>query len=97
MIEVSVPNNFGLNAAEIGKITKFEDLKNEVKRMWKLKKSKIVPVIGRATGMTMKPLTEYLKIISENITTNELQVEDFEKSPWNEAMRRKLHSLAHES
>ena len=30
LIEVSVPNDFGLNATEISKMTKYQDLKNEV-------------------------------------------------------------------
>ena len=32
LIEVSVPNDSRLNAAEIRKMTKYQDLKNEVKR-----------------------------------------------------------------
>ena len=42
LIEVSVPNDFRLNATEIRKITKYQDLKNEVKRMWKLMQAEIV-------------------------------------------------------
>ena len=45
LIEVSVPNDFGLNATEMRKMIKYQDLKNEVKRTWKLKKAEIVPVI----------------------------------------------------
>ena len=33
MIQVSVPNDFGVNATEIRKMTKHQDLKNEVKRI----------------------------------------------------------------
>ena len=76
MIEVSVPNDFRRNDTEIRKITKYQDLKNKVKWMRKLKKAEIVPVILGATEMEKKPRTEYLKIIPGNITTNELQVED---------------------
>ena len=43
--------------------------------MWKLKKAEIVPAVVGATGMMKKSLTEYLKIIPGNITTNKLQVE----------------------
>ena len=58
------------------KMTKYQDLKkNDVKRMWKFKKAEIVPVIVGATGMIEKTLTEYLKTIPGNITTNKLQVE----------------------
>ena len=75
LIEVFVPNDFGLIAAEIRKMTKYQDPKNGVKRTWKLKKAEILPVIVGATGMIKKMLTWYLKIIPGNITTNELQVE----------------------
>ena len=75
LIEVSVPIDYGPIAPEIRKMTKCLDLKNEVKRMWKLMKAENVPVIVRAAGMKKKPLSEYLKIIPGNITRNELQVE----------------------
>ena len=41
LIEVSVPSYIGLNNAEIKKMTKYQDLKNEVKRSWKMKGAKI--------------------------------------------------------
>ena len=61
LIEVSVPNDFGLSATKIRKMRKYQDLKNEVKRTWKLNKSEIIPVIVGVTGMINKILTEYLK------------------------------------
>ena len=75
MIELSVPSDFGRNNAEIKKMTKYQDLKNEVKRSWKLKSAKIVPVIIGATRMIKKNLTKILQTIPGNITTNELQLE----------------------
>ena len=41
-------------------MTKYVDLKNEVKRSWKLKNVKVVPAIAGATGMMTKNLTEIL-------------------------------------
>ena len=75
LIEVSVPSDFGLNNAEIKKITKYLDLKNEMKRSWKLKRSEFVPVIIGAIGIMKKNLREILKTIPGNITTNKLQLE----------------------
>ena len=49
-------------------MTKYQDLKHEVKRRWKLKNAKVVPVMT-------KNLTEILKTIPGNITTNEQQLE----------------------
>ena len=56
-------------------MTKYQDLKNEVKRSWKLKNAKAVPVIVGASWMMTKNLTEILKTIPGNIVTNELQLE----------------------
>ena len=36
LIEVSVPSDFDRNNAEIKKMNKYQDLKNEVKIFWKL-------------------------------------------------------------
>uniref|UniRef100_A0A8C4QGM7 C2H2-type domain-containing protein n=1 Tax=Eptatretus burgeri TaxID=7764 RepID=A0A8C4QGM7_EPTBU len=60
---------------KIRKMTKYQDFKEVVNMTWKLKKAEILPVIVGASGMINKTLTEYLKIIPGNITTNGLQVE----------------------
>ena len=57
-------------------MTKYQDLKHEVKRSWKLKNDKVVPVMMKnLTEMMMKNLTEILKTIPGNNMTNELQLE----------------------
>ena len=56
-------------------MTKYQDLKNEVKRSWKLKNAKVVAVIVGAPGLMLKNVTEILKTIPGNITTNERQLE----------------------
>ena len=56
-------------------MTKYQDLKNEVKISWKLKNAKVVPVIVGATGMMTKNLTEILKTIPGNIIINKRQLE----------------------
>ena len=57
-------------------MTKYQDLKPEVKRSWKLKNAKIVPVMMKnLIGIMKKNLTELWKIIPGNITTNELKLD----------------------
>ena len=57
-------------------MTKNQDLKHEVKRSWKLKNAKVVPVMmKKLVGMMKKNLTEILKTVPGNITTNKLQLE----------------------
>ena len=80
LIEVSTPSDFGLKNMEIRKMTKYQDLKNEVKRTWKLKSIDIVPVIIIAMVVIQKNLTEILKAIPGNITSNELQMEAVQDS-----------------
>ena len=58
LIEVLIAVIFGLNDAEIKKMTKHQDLKNEVRRSWKIKNAKVVPVIAGPTGMMKKNHTE---------------------------------------
>ena len=60
LIEISEHSYFVLNNAEMKKITKYQVLKNEVKRSWKLKSAEIVPVIIGATRMIKKNLTKIL-------------------------------------
>ena len=102
LIEVSVPSDFGLNNAEIKKMTKYQDLKNEVKISWNLNYAKIVPVIIGATRMMKKNLMYIPQTIAMNINTNKLQLE----AVWGSVMilkrvlgtkLSKLHKLVHES
>ena len=60
---------------KLRKMTKYQDLKNKVKRSRKLKNAKVVPLIVGAMGMIMKNLTEIFKTIPGNITSNELHLE----------------------
>ena len=55
-------SDFGLNDAEIKKMTKHQDLENEVRRSWKLENAKVDPVIAGPTGMMTKNLTEIFNI-----------------------------------
>ena len=41
-------------------MTKHQELKNEVRRSWKLNNTKVVPVIAEPTGMMTNNLTEIL-------------------------------------
>ena len=51
IIDVSVPNDFGINRAKREKVTKYQDLKNALKDEWELKEIAVIPVIVGATGI----------------------------------------------
>ena len=63
IIDVSVPNDYGLNRAEREKITKYQDLKNALKEEWELKSIEITPIIIGATGLCKDNLQLYLDAI----------------------------------
>ena len=60
IIDVSVPNDFGINRAEREKVTKYQDLKNALKDEWELKEIAVIPVIVGATGIMKDNLQCYL-------------------------------------
>lgn len=51
IIEVTVPNDFGLNRAEGQKLLKYQDLKNNLRTSWELQDIVIIPVVVSATGL----------------------------------------------
>ena len=57
-------------------MTKYQDIKNEIKRSWKLKCVELAPpVIIGSTGKMKKNLTKILNTIPGNITTLEVHLE----------------------
>ena len=74
IIEVTVPNDFGLNRAERHKITKYQDLKNDLKSTWALKEIVIIPVVVGATGVIKKNLKQYLQTIPSCPSLYEVQI-----------------------
>ena len=74
IIDVAVPNDYGLNRAEREKITKYQDLKNDLKQTWSLKEISIIPVVVGATGLVKKTLKTYLNTIPGKPSCYEIQI-----------------------
>ena len=74
IIEVTVPNDFGLNRAERHKITKYQDLKNDLKSTWALKEMEIILVVVGTTGVIKKNLKQYLQTIPSCPSIHEVQI-----------------------
>ena len=74
IIDVSVPNDYGLNRAEREKITKYQDLKNALKEEWELKSIEIIPIIIGATGLCKDNLQLYLDAIPGRPKKYQVQV-----------------------
>ena len=73
VIEVSVPNDLGLNVAERRKINKYYHLAEDLKRNWNLDSIEIIPVIVGALGLIKKNLTELCSKIPGEPKVSELQ------------------------
>ena len=74
IIEVSVPNDFGLNRAERHKVNKYQDLKNDLRQTLQLETIDIIPVIVGATGLIKTNLKTYLKDIPGSPSAEEIQM-----------------------
>ena len=74
IIDVSVPNDFGLNRAERAKLMKYQDLKNDLKKTWSLKKVEIIPIIVGATGLLKSNSASYLEKIPGELNQSEIQM-----------------------
>jgi hypothetical protein len=63
LIDVTIPGDRNVIKKEAEKILKYIDLRIEIQRMWNVK-TKVIPVIIRATGTISKSLRQYLINIS---------------------------------
>ena len=74
IIDISVPNDFGINRAEREKITKYQDLKHALKDEWELEEIEVIPIIIGATGLMKDNLQKYLDSIPGQPKKYECQV-----------------------
>ena len=62
LIDVAIPGDSRINQREVEKITKYQDLKVEVERLWE-KKATVVPVVIGALGAIPRGLVKHLKTL----------------------------------
>ena len=60
IIDVAVPGDSRIRGKEIDKIEKCQNLKTELKKLWSLKKSKVVPVVVGALGCISKGFSGWI-------------------------------------
>lgn len=73
IIDIVIPNCLNITSKTAEKITKYKELKIELKKCWNLKKVNTIPIICGALGSTGKNIEEYLKMISENLEFRTIQ------------------------
>ena len=74
IVEVTVPNDYGLNRAERCKLNKYQDLKSDLRDVWDLKDIDIIPVVVGATGLVKNNLAAYLASIPGSPRLEEVQL-----------------------
>ena len=73
LIDVAIPGDSRINQKEVEKITKYQDLKVEVERLWE-KKATVVPVMIGALGAILRDLVKHLKTLGlDKISPSQLQ------------------------
>ena len=62
IIDVAVPGDVRMAEKETEKIEKYDELKREVERLWKVK-AKVIPIVLGALGTVTRSLSNYIKEI----------------------------------
>ena len=74
IIDIAIPADKKVNFKQEEKITKYQDLKMEVKRLWKMKRVKVVPVVVGALGSIPKDLQHWISVLNlEEVDCGALQ------------------------
>ena len=75
IVDVCVPNDFGIGRQEREKVVKYQDLKNDIKDTHQLDEAEVIPVVIGATGIVKKNLHQYIASLPADVTIAELQSE----------------------
>ncbi|CAH2018868.1 unnamed protein product [Acanthoscelides obtectus] len=64
IIDIAVPLTHNLKSVKTEKCSKYQDLKIELARMWKLKEVMIIPIIISVEGVATNALSENLEVLT---------------------------------
>ena len=73
IVDIAVPGDRRVAQKEQEKIEKYAELKREIKKIWKMSKVGIVPIVVGALGVVSVNLKDYLKMLDLGCTMNILQ------------------------
>ena len=74
IIDIAVPADVNVEDKEKEKIEKYQDLKREIKRLWKLKKAKVIPVVIGSLGCVTKKFDKWIERLEIDINLGVLQM-----------------------
>ena len=72
IIDFAMPHDSRVNAKEVEKIEKYQDLAREVQKLWNMR-TKVIPIIIGALGTTPKKLSKRLEDLGIETQIAELQ------------------------
>ena len=73
LVDVAISGDSRIQQKEVEKITKYQDLKIEIERLWE-RKAMVVPVVIGALGAIPRDLTKHLNTLGlDKITPSQLQ------------------------
>ena len=73
IIDVAIPGDGRIEEKELEKISKYQDLKIEIERLWE-KQATVVPVVIGSLGVIPRDLRKHLRTIGlESISPSQLQ------------------------
>jgi len=73
LVDIAVPGDTRIKAREEDKILKYQDLKREIKRVWKLKTVKVVPIVVGALGAVTPNFRKHLDSVDCNLSISNIQ------------------------
>ena len=72
IIDVAIPGDGRIKEKELEKISKYQDLKIEIERLWE-KQATVVPIVIESLGAIPRDLRTHLRMIGlENISPSQL-------------------------
>ena len=73
IIDVAVPGDIRVGEKETEKVEKYQDLKREIAKIWKMKEVKVVPIVVGALGSVSRSLGKWIDKLGIKIKTEFLQ------------------------
>ena len=73
IIDIAIPGDKRVEAKENEKIERYQPLKDEIARLWKLKRVKVIPVVIGALGVVSKKFKGFIAECHENIRMEVMQ------------------------
>ena len=73
IIDVAIPGDIRVCEKETEKVEKYQDLRREIAKIWKMKEVKVIPIVIGALGCVSKSLGKWIDKLGIKIKTEYLQ------------------------